>query len=331
MFINFTKKYLNYFVKNKYNLDNNNKLILLLNDEKRKIYYFIKNTNINIEYDYNYIDTDNNIFKHIDSYFVESSMVYDKIDNLNKTILIKWNNSKIIIKTNINNINILMLKLNVLIYIIEFLGNNKNLNIILILTDLEKYTPHQNEIIGVKHINSGYSYDNNIVVWRYEEFEKVLLHEICHVIKLDKRNHKTDIIIDTTFHNYFEAICDFYAICYHIVYLSLITDIKPKIFLELELGFIKNQAMKIYNFFNLKVEIFDSKIKIIQDTSAFSYYIIKYLLFDYIVKLKLDNLLEYINTINYSILLNNIMTTKFINSNYHDIKSLRMTLFQLKN
>ena len=333
MFSSFTKKYFDYFLKNKYNLDDNNILVLLLNSEKEKIFDFIKNTKLNINVDVDY--SINNILKYCKSYFVDKNINLE-LKDLNQTILVSWNNyinnykNKIIIKTENINIEILLLKIKIIIYMIEYLGNNKNLNIILILSKLKKHAPNRNEIINVEHINSGYSYDNTIVIWRYEEFEKVFFHEIIHVLRLDKREDNTDEIINTEFHNYFEAITDFYAIIYHIIYLSLITNINPKLFLEIELGFIKNQAMNITSILDLNDFSFNEKMIVKQKSSAFSYYIIKYLLFEYIIKLNIKNLLSYLKQINYNILLNNIINNKFIKYNYYNIKSLRMTLFQLK-
>ena len=89
--------------------------------------------------------------------------------------------------------------------------------------------------------------------------------------------------------------------------------------------------MKINNIFNLtEWNINESILNIKQNSNGFSYYIIKYLLFEYILKLDNINILEYLKKINYNLLLKNIMKFKFINLKYNNIESLRMTLFQLK-
>lgn len=251
--------------------------------------------------------------------------------DLNETIVIKWNTNKIIVKTNIVN-DILINKINIIIYIIEYLGNPKYLEIILILTDLKKHKPtRENDIVGPKHVNSGYCqhYEEKqtIFIWRYEEFEKVTFHEVIHALNLDKREDITQPIIISEYHNYFEAITDFYAIIYHIIYLSLITNITPKLLLEIELGFIRNQALNVHNILKLNLNELQS-IKINQGSSVFSYYIIKYLLFKYL--LKINNIKKYLRDIKFNDLLENIMKIKFKNYSYNNIKSLRMTLFQLK-
>jgi hypothetical protein len=327
MFCNFTKLYINHFIKNKYNLIDNNNLLLSLINKKEDILNFINNTNINITYNYN-IKYD--ISKYLKSYFIDYENVKLQINDLKKNILIKWNNNKIyILSKEINKK--LLLKIKLCIYILEYLrNNNKNIKIILLLTDLIKYSPINNEIIDVKHINSGYSYDNKIVIWRYEEFEKVLLHEIIHVLNLDKRDTHVDNIINTKFHNYFEALTDFYAILYHIIYISLITNTNLKLLLEIELSFIKNQAFKMASILNFNISNFKYNINIKQNTSAFSYFILKYLLFEYIIQLSEKDIFKYLNNINYNLLLNNIKNIKIKKYNYKIFTSLRMTLLQLK-
>jgi hypothetical protein len=327
MFCHFTKLYLNYFIKKKYNLDDNNSLLLLIINERSNIFNFMKNTNIKIVYKYNF---DYNINKYIKSYFVDVNSVNTQLKYMKNKILIKWNNNKIVLI--IDKItDILLYKIKLLIYILEYLRNNNDkINIILILTKLKKYKPINNEIIDVKHINSGYSYNNNIFIWRYEEFEKVLLHEIIHVFKLDKRDDIVNNIINSDFHNYFEALTDFYAIIYHIIYLSLITNINIKLLLEIELEFIKNQALKMIDILDIVIFNNISNINVNQKTSAYSYYILKYLLFEYILKLNNNNLKKYLKKINYNLLLNNVLKIKIINSSYNNFESLRMTLFQLK-
>ena len=332
MFCDFTKKYINYFLENKYNLDDNNSLVLLLNNEKNNILKFIENNKIKINYNKNGSNTYNSkIMKYTNTFFVDTDNVLNELKFLNETIVIEWNTNKIIVKTNIVD-DILIHKINIIIYIIEYLGTCNYLEIILILTDFKKYKPStKNDIIGPKHVNSGYCQHSNskktIYIWRYEEFEKVTFHEVIRALNLDKRDDITQSIIISEYHNYFEAITDFYAIIYHIIYLSLITKIKPKLLLEIELGFIRNQALNVHNILKLNLNEF-RLIKINQGSNVFSYYIIKYLLFKYL--LKINNIKTYLKNIKLNDLLKNVMKNKFKNYLYNKIKSLRMTLFQLK-
>jgi hypothetical protein len=334
MFCNFTNKNYKYYIKNKYNLDNDNLLLNTLNNEKDNIINYIKLNSFNIiinEYNYN-------IEKYCNFHFVDKLRLLNNLKILNKTLLITWNNNKIIIKIqNINNI--ILIKIKIIIYILEYLNLKKqNFKIILVLSNLEKFTPNENSYINPEHINSGY-YDpniNTIFIWRYEEFEKVIFHEFIHLINLDKHNNSVNLLINTceNAHNYFEAITDFWAIFYHLIYLSLILNIDIKLLLEIELSFIKNQAMKLNHFLNLnnwdKKILINKNIK--QSTSAFSYLILKYLLFEYIINLKEFNinLINYIKNIDLQILINKIINKKFIQEKYNNHNSFRMTLLQLK-
>lgn len=334
MFCDFTKKYINYFLENKYNLDDNNSLVLLLNNEKNNILKFIENNKIKINYNKNGSNNYNSkIVKYTNNFFVDTDNVLNELNFLNETIVIEWNTNKIIVKTNIVD-DILIHKINIIIYIIEYLGTCNYLEIILILTDLKKHKPStENEIVGPKHVNSGYcrhfksNSKKTIYIWRYEEFEKVTFHEVIHALNLDKRDNITQPIIISKYHNYFEAITDFYAIIYHIIYLSLITNITPKLLLEIELGFIRNQAINVHNILKLNLNELQF-IKINQGSNVFSYYIIKYLLFKYL--LEINNIKTYLKKIKLNDLLKNVMKIKFKDYSYNNIKSLRMTLFQLK-
>ena len=339
MFCKFTKKYFNYFYERKYNLSDNNSLLLFINKEKEKILNFIKNTKIEISYIQETNNIDEVIIKEIlNSKFVDYENVILKNKLFNKTLIIKWKNNKIIIRCQNKNIKLLILKIKFLIYFIEYFKNVKKLEIYLFLVDLEKFTPTEDEIINAEHINSGYSQSNNfdslIVIWRLEEFEKVLLHEIIHAFDLDKRHDHTPEIIDSSIHNYFEALTDFYAVIYKIIYLSIITNINEKLFLEIELKFIENQAMKINSILKLGDWVEKPIIYVNQKSSAFSYYIIKYLLFDYFINIEKNiDVLKYLSENNFNSILTKLFQKKkkFIISDYNNLNSLRMTLFQLRS
>lgn len=335
MFCNFTKENIDYFIKNKYNLSENNSLLKFLNNEQNNIISFINKKTIDIQINYNY---NCHVSKYCNSRFVDYNnlLKYNDFILHEKSILISWNEQKIIIKTNSFN-NIVLLKIKILIYIIEYLNlKHKKFKLILILSNLTKITPYKQILLNAEHINSGYSHIPNklIVVWRYEEFEKVILHEIIHFFKLDK-NHDSvnmpDIILtDKYSHNYNEAITDFYGICYHIIYISIILNINVKILLEIELSFIENQAMKLNSFFELGNWTKKPLKFIKQKTSAFSYYIIKYLLFKHIINKNNIEIKNYLENLTLKEIIRLSLDTDFKQLSFKDISSFRMTLFQLK-
>ena len=148
---------------------------------------------------------------------------------------------------------------------------------------------------------------------------------MIHCFNLDKRkDHVHDIIYTDGPHLYFEALTDFKGIIYHLIFLSLMTKKKIKNLIEYELAFIRNQAMILNKLWGLGNWINKPKILIEQESASFSYYILKYLMFEYFLNNKLDDSVEY------SIILNKILKNGFIMKEFINIESSRMTLLQLK-
>jgi hypothetical protein len=343
----FTLNNINLFKEDKINIDNNNVLLRSLKMERSIINSFIeKNKNMYIEL--KLFKNNNNIYNKIklytDVFWVDNKSVLDDLINLPNIYEFTWktphNNTdnKMYIQTTEEQIIKIVKRIKILILINEYIkyktkNTNKILTIFLVLTNLKRFYPDDNELINVKHVNGGYtnSKKNIIFVWRYEEFEKVLLHEIIHYFNMDNRDIKvnTKIKIDGP-HCYYEAITDFWAIFYHLIYLSLIKKVSIKNLLEFELTFIKNQAMILNDHF--KIGNWDNihNITIEQYTPALSYYILKYLLFEYFLINDLNEFIDDLNKIkNYDKLIIEIIKIGFIKQPYINIKSSRMSLLQL--
>jgi hypothetical protein len=247
---------------------------------------------------------------------------------------ITWNHNNlehsIIIKTTVDKFNSFKNRLNVLINILNYLldksKKKRAFNMYLILTTLKKQLPSDNQIIGPKHINSGYTdFGNNIIlIWRHEEFEKVIFHEAIHYLDMDVRNMAFNDN-DLPHHidgpkSYFEAFTDFWGIFYHLIYLSFLTNKSVNSLFQIEYAFIKNQAIMFNNYFELGN--WDNKKTVKQKSPAFSYFILKYLLFKYVVEngiAVIDNPKEIINK---------IFDTKFNDKHFINTQSSRMTLLQ---
>lgn len=323
----FTKNNLKLFTKFKLSLDDNNSLVKYIIKERNNIKKFIKEKYKTFSITLEKIDKHEDIFKFTKARFVDTENLLKDMKSLNNIFKIKWNNNLIIIITNeeikINN------RIKLIIFFIEYLkhktNNNKDAKIYLILSRLEKKFPLESKIMDVKNANSGYNDSRNdiIFIWRKEEFEKVLFHELMHNYNLDKRDHDVhDIINCNGPHLYFEAYTDFLGIIYHLIYLSLITRKKIISLLEYELGFIKNQALTLNNILGNWIE--SPNILIEQNTAAFSYYILKYLLFEYFINNKFNDLM------NYNEILNNVLNNKINIDKFIKLDSSRMTLLQLK-
>jgi hypothetical protein len=221
----FTKDNIKLFKTNRYLLKSNNILLQHLKNERNEIKKFSKKINANINVaiitDASLLSKLNNmIMNYSNKYFVYKKGVIDELYDLKLICQISLGiSNNIIIKTNMEDLAYIKRRIKFLVLFIEYLkfksnNLNKDVTIYLILTRLTKYFPTDTKI-DVKHANSGYTdFNENIIfIWRYEEFEKVLFHEIIHFCKLDKSNHNVSNIINTDnhSHNYFEAITDLYA------------------------------------------------------------------------------------------------------------------------
>jgi len=323
MFCHFTNSYYKIFMKNKYNITNNNPLLLNIIKERNNIISLMKDINITITK-----TKIHNINKLLIGTFVYKSGIIKSLPTLHEEYCIQWGDNNIYIKGN-SNINGFLSRIQIFINILEYLRNksnckNKIINIYIILTDLKKSIPNKNKIISAKHINTGYTdHRNNIIfIWRYEEFEKVLFHELVHYFELDHssmiRKVDNNISIKGPI-NYFEAFTDFWGCLYHLIYISLVTKIKIKLLLEIELAYMENIAKNIYSYYDL-----NNKKNIEHKSDAFSYYILKWYLFKYALDNdinKVDNFYDILNII----ILNNMDISKIYN-----INNIRMTLLQLK-
>lgn len=188
---------------------------------------------------------------------------------------------------------------NIVTFVRKINNSNKNVKIIFLSSPHKKKYKNINNIFLPIHVNSGSTLRNEYInIWRYEEWEKVLIHELIHYLDYDTDKHiklKSNYNIDNILPN--EAYTDFLAIILHTMYISTSYD-QFKEYLLLEINFSLQQAAKILFYSNINK--FDNNVSFKQKSAAFSYYIIKSSLF--------VNLDKSIN-----ILLSNIKLNKHIN------------------
>jgi len=164
------------------------------------------------------------------------------------------------------------------------------------------YIPHTEEkmlspnaIIGPESVNSGFTTfelngDRTITIFRKEECEKLLIHELVHYLRLDyahknleqidiNKRFRDDIDIETDNHNIntFEAYTDFIAILYNNVYDSIIHNDDVENRLNNEIRFEKYQVHKILRKYDMKhpLKKLNNGNMIKQSTNVVSYYILK--------------------------------------------------------
>ena len=322
----------------------NNNLKFFTNRDKNINFNYIKQLkkdilskfNKNIKYEIiEYKIPKNKLKKLFDTEWVYSKL-YDNINNLDSEYKITWNyktNHTIYLKCSKQKFNSFKQRLPILLNMLNFLYDKKNtnqtrpINIYLILSHLKKQL-EKDVIINAKHINSGYTdfQSNEILVWREEEFEKVIFHEMIHYMDLDVRNMSFDDNhlpheIDG-YKSYFEAFTDFWGIIYHLIYISIIINKSVNSLLQIEYNFIENQANLLNHYFGLK-NWRDKKI-IKQKSPAFTYFILKYLIFKEIIYSNNINLLD-----NPRELVITVLQKGFTEKQFIDLNSSRMTLLQI--
>lgn len=190
-----------------------------------------------------------------------------------------------------------MIKIQKLSAFMRWLGiQNKTINIFYVnLPDKKILT--RNSILGPINVNSGYSTiyhndDTNIVVFREEESDKVLLHELIHSLKLDfsvKNQEGVDKLIGDEYKitkniNLSESFTDAWAILFNSICNSILTGENPNRYILEEINYQEKVVDRILGHYRLD-KFGDSEFN--QDTSVFSYYIIKLGLFK-----DLDNFIE---------------------------------------
>ena len=216
-------------------------------------------------------------------------------------------------------INKIAKKFNILINdydLIIFLGNNK------------KYLFNKKKIITPMNINSGATlFTSYVSLWRKEEYEKVLIHELLHYIGIDYHlfqnndlNNKIKNIfnidgINNINESYNESVASIINMCWKSTKYNLnINDIY-----QYEIKFLIFQTNKIIKFFNGKNALDLFNIKISQTSSALSYIIIKTIIFLNIIDIinfieSVEIRLNTFDKINLyeTFLLNNLLEKKYI-------------------
>jgi hypothetical protein len=192
-----------------------------------------------------------------------------------------------------------------LIYLLHKLSGVTFTNHICIyLTPFKKVLPKKNKdyVLGVEHVNSGMTRyrrnekDNYIIVYRKEEWLKVLIHELLHAYRVDilARDNKSKL---KSLMNYKEAYTECWAIILHCLLHSYMVSETYEMFcnmfhenIEMELSFSMTQADKVlhhmylhYNALNIehKPDVNISMIRNLyfkEDTNVFPYYILKLVL-----------------------------------------------------
>jgi len=210
---------------------------------------------------------------------------------------------------------------------------SKELNVYLYFTPFKKVLPNnRSTTIGALHANTGFTtsctanLSNNggkthteIVIYRYEEFFKVLIHESMHNLDLDfgheapNASFKTifpgiqdEIILSETYVETWARILNVAFYCYYDIFGSSGTYHKYKLAVQrclyAERAFSIYQAVKVLDHMTLSLKDIMSKdsqtlstvsAKYSEDTNVFAYYVLTG-----IVMLNVDLFLKWCNDVN---------------------------------
>lgn len=164
---------------------------------------------------------------------------------------------------------------------------NEPLTIWLIPLSLKRCFPQKGEKVSAKHINGGYTYlhDHTIYIYRYEEFPKVILHEVLHhsklqiqwttkqwmrlydFLRIDTTNCPTNC---QTLLQPSEAIIEAWAIYYQCMFLAYEKQQSFQSFYQQELDWSLYQTRRLLNYHK---KYFSQGWK--EDTHAYSYIVLK--------------------------------------------------------
>lgn len=348
----------------------------VLNSSKEQILTYFENTNkihLREKYYKNIIINKNN--NNFNKYLTGDFISYYK-----KSIIQKSKKCKIVIAKNIdisfyyendkinNNIDEIIYYLLLIYYTISKIYNyEEKLNLIIFYLDFKKFT--SNNSVSYININSGYSYKNNIILFRKEELFKVFIHEVLHVVGLDNKYNlipSSQKLLSKIFHIqseqlYNEGYIEFSAIIYHSLFISFIftknfnsyKNLFQKL-IKYEILFSYIQLSKILNIYNLSPYDFFEENNYTEDTNTFSYFYLKLLmlekysffiervlyknkifyfneakLYKYIIYL-LDSKSKFLSNILENIdIIQNILLRKCNNNTSYFCKNLRLSLLEL--
>ena len=160
------------------------------------------------------------------------------------------------------------------------------INIDFLFTDVKKTLPPKNEFIGQDTLNTGYTIDNSIVVYREEEWLKVFIHECMHLFEYDGiLRDKSELIyslfpVNKNIHLN-ESYSEIWARILNCCIISVVNDIPVKSLLKKESEFSKKQMIKILKHMNLTYQdLFNPATVFHEKTNAFAYIVLGAILMD---------------------------------------------------
>lgn len=218
-------------------------------------------------------------------------------------------------------------------YLLNILHNIGSIRNVINITYYEcfekKHFPRPGEMMTIENINSGYCYiyskinESNIVIYRDEEFYKVMCHEMLHLYNIIP----FDTFIDKEYYKFFknvsnlnvnEALVELNALYINCIIISKIKNKSCYSLLKKEYSNSINLCKLLLNHYNISfLSILKGDVCFKDDnTNVFSYIFLKTIYFHTIFKkTDIDNLYQKMSNIK-------VKNTHFILMTINDIKSI---------
>tara|TARA_E500000178_G_scaffold354671_1_gene424493 strand:+ start:1210 stop:2361 length:1152 start_codon:yes stop_codon:yes gene_type:complete len=250
-------------------------------------------------------------YSRFKSKFVPLHILVDILKNYNNYELIRFKYKSNIIMFNYyykeyDYISVLLKAIKIISFIEYCNFVDRQIHITFAGTEHKKKLPNIKKL-GPRSINSGFTVhwfngDIHMTVFRSEESDKVMLHELVHYLKLDFAmcdNSEINKMVledfninkDDRFVNLFEAFTDFIAIIFNSIINCIFVKGNLNNYIQMEIDYVENQMNKIllHSGINHVKDLLDKSKNIFleQYTSILSYYILKYFLMnssDYVLR-----------------------------------------------
>lgn len=295
-------------------------------------------------------------YNELISLFTPFKIIAEMVKNFNNKseIVFNYKSNKLcffIYKTDTFNITDLVIKAVKAFSFLEVLNiKNNNIRINYSPIKFKKNLPDY-DIIGVNTVNSGFTtlgINPYISIFREEESDKVLIHEMVHYLRLDfvskDNNFINNKIINEVninnvdYINFFESYTESIGVIFNSIFNCILTQTNINSYFDMELKYMQDTILNLLN--HSKIDNINNlfnkgKSNILQQkTSVLSYYILKYGLLLDVDKL-LDNYFPKNKWFNIDILRlynmskKNLLNKKLSHNKININKSMRMTYNEL--
>ncbi len=314
------KTFVNWFNLNQHKI-NYDEIYQNISDNKKLVEMFNNMLQINLDREQLHENLHKNVFVGLDTIHYSETVDLEEyiIESEYAKLYLYFEQGQVIEELILRILNIVTIMYKINKEIIK--SKTNKLELVVFLGKQRKQT-FNNDILTPININSGSCYRKVLVnIWREEELEKVLFHEILHFYECDFHVHESNyntlksfiqdmFSIENDYDKVNESINEMMAILLHMIYQSERLHMDLDMIYGYEIFFSMFQVAKIITFYNGSSyeNLFKSNpnhIKIKQTTSVLSYFIIKCILL-----FNINSSLDYLDNVNLKVDNNNILTYK---------------------